>query len=1784
MSGSTWDWIGPRTDGNFDDASNWSLVAGPGNANNTPNTGDTAIINNATIALDADATLNSNTLFLTGTTTLDFTGDITGSTVISNGNTTINSGISLGNPTLDRGTVISNDPPGTQSSTTLNFDGYTINDGTIVSNDTIDGSSLTLNVNQDGTASGYFLNYGDIEADAGSTVTIAVNGTSELFNAGLVYANGGTVVFDGGTGIAGGYAPMLGGVALVGDGGTLEFNAGFPSGTKGSNPVFAFYDSVSGDTLKLDQIGQFGGRILGFEQGDTIDLGGALSIGTIAVTGDGRVLLESSAGSVIATLVLSSGNYTPGSYAVTAVAAGTLVAGGFTLTTGGDGDTLLTTDVVNSVWNVASSGTWQQATDWSTGVVPGANDTAVIGVDPTISATATISPFVVTTGSTAVSVGALIELNSNATLQITSATTVGLGTISYGVQQIAGEVEVTTGNTLTTTFLRQLGPSADLQIDTGAVLDLTGHADLGFANNGTLTETTVVNGTVFANGDTLGLFVQGTATVDGGLINAGPVLSGSSLISTGGLISIGQDGGGTPSSMTVENGGTVIGTYGYLSSDPTSFGRLTLTGAGTTWDDVGDSTDLYNTRGYMVVGGNNQSTNQPSPPPAGAAQLVVENDAVLNEALYASIGAQVDSAGSATITSGGVWNIGTSAAGGFLNVGNAGSGTLVISDNGTVNILAGTGTFTQNGTLITDGQGMAIAHDVGSDGTVIVDGGQLNLTINNTSTNSGLGVGENGHGVLDIFDGGTVSITNGGFSAGSDSAAGDGTITVGSGDGRAAVLEVASPTNPSGGGASIGKLGTGTMYVNALGTVDVGAGGVSVGRSAGSYGFVEINGGLVETATNGLTVGNAGTGTLELLNLGTVSLTGGGVDVGESLGAQGLLEIASGGMLTSTTNGMDVGLDAGSVGTLEVLAGGIYNISTHGISAGVSAGAVGTIVVDGTGAQINIGSETGGSYGFDVGQSGAGYLTVESNGRISDAGVGFNVGSSAGATGTVVVDTGGVIAITGAHGMTVGNSGTGVMTIGAGGTVSSANYFDIAQGSTAASGNVVVNGGTLDDGGIFNVGNAGAGTLTVEGGGVVDQTGVNFNIGGNVGSQGAVIVDGGALTSQGIFKVGGFNPSGTSVATLLVENSGHLVTGNETTSEIDVGNGTATATVTSDGVWSVEGQLIVGDANTGALTINDGGAVDVVSADIGNLNNLGVGHGDVTVGDLGTLTGNDVSVSNASTGTSSGTLTVDTGGTVGTSFLMEGAGGTINVTGSVTATSGVTIGQVGTGLAMMTVSSLGVVTDSGNFFVGNVTQGTLAVDAGGLVTGTGGNTLQIEDSSTLTVNGGTLAGFGDIVVGLFGAASAGTLDVVGGGTVEGTAVTVQNEGLLQAGSLSIGGAITSGEIGTLAIDTGGTVLVSTVTLGTGGVIDLSGGVLDPITMDVTGAGMINGSGPLDANVSFAASTDSLTYSSAGNTLEIVGSVTGAGTLVLATSSDIQLDVAPDGEQTVQFGPGTETLILATPALNTTAFADMTAVGLGDQIDFGGGLTVSTIGYAAGTDGQDVTVDFASGGAITLDNVQFTGGATGFKIVTDSSNGDSGIQAACYAAGTRIATMRGEIAVEDLRVGDLVQTVLGEASAPIIWIGRREVDCARHPKPRQVWPVRVAAGAFGPGRPHTDLLLSPDHAVYVNDVLIPIQHLINDTTIMQIPMDRITYYHVELPQHDVVLAAGLPAESYLDMRDGSNYANRPGPTRVYPDFSARMWEAFGCAPLIVTGPELTAARALVGGFTLARDAA
>jgi hypothetical protein len=197
------------------------------------------------------------------------------------------------------------------------------------------------------------------------------------------------------------------------------------------------------------------------------------------------------------------------------------------------------------------------------------------------------------------------------------------------------------------------------------------------------------------------------------------------------------------------------------------------------------------------------------------------------------------------------------------------------------------------------------------------------------------------------------------------------------------------------------------------------------------------------------------------------------------------------------------------------------------------------------------------------------------------------------------------------------------------------------------------------------------------------------------------------------------------------------------------------------------------------------------------------------------------------------------------------------------------------------------------------------------------------------------------------------------------------------------------------------------------------------------------------------------------------------------------------------------------------------------------------------------------------------------------------------AGTRISTERGEVAVEDLRIGDRVQVVaqrplprsaggLGRGPAqPVIWIGHRTVDCARHPQPRKVWPIRIEAGAFGPNRPTRNLFLSPDHALYTDDVLIPVKHLINGTTIAQTPVDTVTYFHVELPEHAVLLADNLPAESYLDAGDRANFANALGPIALYPDFASRVWDAAGCAPLVVTGGKLDAIRQWVDAIAATR---
>jgi hypothetical protein len=190
-------------------------------------------------------------------------------------------------------------------------------------------------------------------------------------------------------------------------------------------------------------------------------------------------------------------------------------------------------------------------------------------------------------------------------------------------------------------------------------------------------------------------------------------------------------------------------------------------------------------------------------------------------------------------------------------------------------------------------------------------------------------------------------------------------------------------------------------------------------------------------------------------------------------------------------------------------------------------------------------------------------------------------------------------------------------------------------------------------------------------------------------------------------------------------------------------------------------------------------------------------------------------------------------------------------------------------------------------------------------------------------------------------------------------------------------------------------------------------------------------------------------------------------------------------------------------------------------------------------------------------------------------------AACYAAGTRIATPRGDRAVETLREGDLVLT-LGGRAREVIWIGHRHVRFDARSAPTYRHPIRIRAHAFGPGLPRRDLVLSPEHAVFVDGVLIPARRLVNDATIVDARVPAITYWHVELASHDILLAEDLPAESYLDTGNRAAFANAPVAAlrASFGRGAAAAWTENACAPLVEDGPVLDAVRTRLAQRALA----
>jgi hypothetical protein len=394
-------------------------------------------------------------------------------------------------------------------------------------------------------------------------------------------------------------------------------------------------------------------------------------------------------------------------------------------------------------------------------------------------------------------------------------------------------------------------------------------------------------------------------------------------------------------------------------------------------------------------------------------------------------------------------------------------------------------------------------------------------------------------------------------------------------------------------------------------------------------------------------------------------------------------------------------------------------------------------------------------------------------------------------------------------------------------------------------------------------------------------------------------------------------------------------------------------------------------------------------------------------------------------------------------------------------------------------------------------------------------------------------------------------------TASGTYTVVINAGdrPYQIKSLALGsssGIARLTDNGSLSITTNAVINGGIFDVGPGATASIFGSLALNASSRAMAEGVLNVGGALSGN---------------GGTVEVdggnffAGSLTGNNFYSLSLDGTLEIGTAVSSGTTFTFADsGANTLFIDDPG--TTLDARIIGFGGANVIDIGS-LAFSN-NYTTHVSGTTLTVDNGASLVFTFSNIDNAGS---FTLRDDSGGGTE--FAACYAAGTHIATANGEVLVENLRENDTVLTLDGVATAsrPVGWIGHRTIDILRHPKPATVVPVRILKDAFATGVPHRDLRVSPDHCILADGVLIPARRLINGATIVQDhDSHSVEYFHVELEKHALLIAEGLAAESYLDTGNRAFYDNAGLALVLHPEFSVnaglRTWQHDACAPLAV----------------------
>ncbi|WP_299725726.1 Hint domain-containing protein [uncultured Tateyamaria sp.] len=241
-------------------------------------------------------------------------------------------------------------------------------------------------------------------------------------------------------------------------------------------------------------------------------------------------------------------------------------------------------------------------------------------------------------------------------------------------------------------------------------------------------------------------------------------------------------------------------------------------------------------------------------------------------------------------------------------------------------------------------------------------------------------------------------------------------------------------------------------------------------------------------------------------------------------------------------------------------------------------------------------------------------------------------------------------------------------------------------------------------------------------------------------------------------------------------------------------------------------------------------------------------------------------------------------------------------------------------------------------------------------------------------------------------------------------------------------------------------------------------------------------------------------------------------------------------------------------------SNVTAVWVGDTVTIDGGTPISGVTFYTADGSRYFTPD---DGTVLVDGTvtaqTFVNTSTQFPI--------GGFGPPCFVAGTRIAVPGGHVRVEDLSIGDYVET-RDRGPQRIRWIGTRTVAGRG-----AFAPVRILSGAIGN---HDTLTVSPQHRILIddwraqmyfgdNEVLVAAHMLVDGDMVRHVPCARVRYVHFMFEDHQIVTANGLACESFLF---GDYLCHPTSPLRA--DIVARFPE-FG-----TDGPDMQAARRVLRG--------